>query len=126
MSNRHQRRSDLAMMRETGVLWTFLIAPNDARLRSAPLLRQTADRWLDQTLRRNVRHCILCASWLVDRGHVGLILLATPASARPSAASCAGICRECTDADLPMQAIEQAAAKVLGMAIPGGRFEPLP
>ena len=82
MSNRHSRRSDLAVMRSSGSLLTFLVSVDDARLRSAPQLRQTADRWLDG-LSVRVRHCILCSEWLVTRDQVGLLLLAVPAG-RPS------------------------------------------
>ncbi|MBA4033545.1 MAG: hypothetical protein C0480_02920 [Bradyrhizobium sp.] len=53
---------------------TFLIEPSDHRLRTAPLLAQTADRWLD-ALTSRVRHCIVCSTWLQPserrRGAVG-------------------------------------------------------
>ena len=54
--NRHSRRSDLKVMKQSGALLTFLCTPGDARLSSVPLLRDTANKWLDITLRRNVRH----------------------------------------------------------------------
>ena len=61
MSNRHQRRSDLAVLKSSGALWTFLCEPDDARLRSAPLLQQTVNEWLN-LLTKRVRNCIICSS----------------------------------------------------------------
>jgi hypothetical protein len=123
MSNRATRRSDLHDFRKAGALLTFLIEPSDVRLRGAPLLAHTASNWLNM-LPKNARFCICCSSWLLDRQHVGLVLLAVPATiARPTSCSCAGVCRDCVDADLA--ALEKAAEPVLGEAIPHGRLEPL-
>jgi hypothetical protein len=124
MSNRHQRRADLHDFRRASALWTFLCAPDDARLSSAPLLQQTASRWLD-LLSKRVRFCIICNSWLVGRQDVGLLLLATPATIRPTSASCCGVCHGCADADLPLEALERAAERALRAALPNGRLAPL-
>lgn len=119
---RRERRVELALMRASGSVWTFLVPPDDARLRSAPLLAQTASQWLD-LLSKRPRYCIICSSWLVSRGDVGLLLLATPTGPRPSSAtSCCGICKGCSDADLDV--LERAAEKVLREALPG-RLEPV-
>ena len=47
ISNRHSRRSDLAVMRSSGSLWTFLVRRMTPGFPSAPLLKQTSRRWLD-------------------------------------------------------------------------------
>ncbi len=61
MSNRAQRRADLHEFRRGRELLTFLVEPDDRRLRTAPLLAQTSDRSLD-LLTKRVRHCIVCAA----------------------------------------------------------------
>jgi hypothetical protein len=121
--NRHTRRADLHDFRRSRELLTFLVAPDDARLRGAPLLQHTAGRWLD-LLSTRTRFCIICSSWLVDREQVGLLLLATPATAKPTSASCCGVCRGCADAGLPLEALSRAAERVLREALPG-RLEPM-
>jgi hypothetical protein len=125
-SNRHQRRTDLrSFKREASrALLTYLIEPGDAALNDVPILRDTARSWLD-LLPTRVRNCLICSSWLVNREHVGLLLLATPATAKPTSASCCAICRGCADAGLPMEALERAAEHALQEALPGGRLEPL-
>jgi hypothetical protein len=123
---RHERRSDIARFRgdASRALLTYLVAPDDAALNDVPILRDTARSWLD-LLSTRVRNCLICSSWLVNREHVGLLLLATPATAKPTSASCCAICRGCAGAGLPMEAIERAAERVLQEALPGGRLEPL-
>jgi len=124
MSNRAQRRADLHDFRRGRELLTFLVEPDDQRLRTAPLLAQTADRWLD-LLTKRVRFCIVCSSWLPGRQNVGAVLLATQADIRPTSASCCGVCRECWDAELPMEALERASEQALREAFPGGRLAPM-
>jgi hypothetical protein len=121
---RHERRADMRMFRRDAsrALLTYLVAPDDCALDDVPILRDTARSWLD-LLSTRVRNCLICSSWLVNREHVGLLLLATPATAKPTSASCCAICRGC--ARLPMEAIERAAERVLQEALPGGRLEPL-
>jgi hypothetical protein len=123
---RHEIRANAAIFRreahDDGLL-TFLVEPNDRRLRGAPLLQQTANQWLDR-LPMRTRFCV-CSSWLHDRNEVGLVLLAAAATARPpTSASCCGICRGCSDADLPMELLEHAAERVLREALPG-QLEPM-
>jgi hypothetical protein len=124
--NRHQRRSDISRFRRdaSSALLTYLVEPDDGALNDMPLLKATARSWLDH-LSQRIRHCIICSSWLVNREHVGLLLLATPATAKPTSASCCAICRGCADAGLPTEALERAAEHVLREALPGERFEPL-
>jgi hypothetical protein len=126
MNNRHERRSDIARFRRDAsrALLTYLVEPGDGALNDVPLLKATARNWLDH-LSQRIRNCIVCSSWLVDRQHVSLLLLATPVTAKPTSASCCAICRGCADAGLPMEALERAAERVLQEALPGGRLEPL-
>jgi hypothetical protein len=122
---RHERRVDLARFRRDASrrdLLTFLVPPDDAALATAPLLQRTARNWID-LLDQRVRHCIICSKWIVDRQSVGLLLLATPATAKPTTASACGVCREC--AELPLPALERAATTALQAAVPGGRLAPL-
>lgn len=123
---RHERRSNAAhFRREAGDgLETFLCPPDDVRLRTAPLLQWTLNDWLDM-LPKRARFCIVCSSWLMDRDHVGLVLLAAPATVRKSSASCCSVCRDCADAGLPLEALEKASERVLREALPSGKFEPM-
>jgi hypothetical protein len=120
---RHERRADLARYRRetSGVLVTYLVPPNDRALDTIPLLRRATDAWLE-ALAVKVRSCIVCSSWLVNRHHVGAVLLSTP-TVMPRAASVCGVCRECWEADLPADALERAALTALKVAIPGAHFE---
>lgn len=122
---RHERRSSVRAFRRgaSRALLTYLIEPGDSTLNEAPLLKAAASDWLD-ALSMRVRHCIVCSAWLVNRDHVGLLLLATPATAKPTSASCCAICRGCSNAGLPMPALERAAERVLREALPG-RLEPM-
>ena len=119
MSSRHERRR-FRHEASRAALTTYLCEPTDPALYG--LLKATANCWLD-LLSQRVRHCIVCASWIVDRQSVGLLLLATPAVIKPTSASACAICREC--AGLPLEALERAATTALQAAVPGGRFEPL-
>ncbi|MBR0870039.1 hypothetical protein JQ633_06700 [Bradyrhizobium tropiciagri] len=123
--NRHQRRSDLrAFRRATTALRTYLVSPDDAALDEVPLLRQASQSWVDGLAER-ARHCIICASWVVDREHVGALLLSTPDIPRPSTVGTCAICKPCWNANLPVDALERACANVLRPVVPGGAFEPL-
>jgi len=121
---RHERRANLHAFRRGRELLTFLVELDDRRLRAAPLLAQTADQWLN-LLTKRVRHCIVCAAWLVDKRSVGAVLLATQADIRPTSASACCICRECWDAELPMEALERACERALQEAFPDGRLAPM-
>jgi hypothetical protein len=123
MSSRHERRR---FRREASKsLLTFLCEPTDPALSEIPILQQAAHHWLN-ALSVRVRHCIVCKSWLVNRQHVGALLLTTPDITKPVSVGTAAVCKACWDADLPMQALERAAEHVLrkAMVIPNGRFEP--
>lgn len=124
--NRHARRSSLSCYRRetSGALLTYLVPPDDPALAKAPLLRAAASNWID-ALPTRIRNCLVCASWLVDRRHVGAVLLAVPDTAKPTSASTCAICMACWDADLPVSALEQACAVVLRQVVPDGQFEPL-
>jgi hypothetical protein len=122
---RHERRRDLARFRRVASrtsLLTFLLEPNDQRLNDAPLLKAAASNWLDNLAVR-VRCCIICNSWLVDRQHVGALLLSVPATTKPTSAGTAAICCECWTSDLPANALDRACTSALQAAVPNGRFE---
>ena len=97
---RHERRADIARFRHEAdhALLTFLVEPDDVRLSRTPLLQSTVSNWID-LLDQRVRHCIICSKWIVDRQSVGLLLLATPATVRPTSASACAVCCKCADAD---------------------------
>jgi hypothetical protein len=120
--NRAQRHIDLERFaRDVGrELVTYLVEPDDPRLRDMPLLMRASQWWI-AALSTRMRHCFSCGSWLPDRRYVGLLLLSTPAVADPATASVSGLCRKC--ANLPAEKIERAAAAALSTAVPGGRFE---
>jgi hypothetical protein len=103
-----------------GHLTTYLIAPDDPRLKDVPVLNRGACWWLD-ALSKRMRHCFNCGSWLPDRRYVGLLLLTTPAVASPTSASVSGLCKKC--ALLPADTLERAAAIALSTVAPGARFE---
>lgn len=122
---RHERRLDLRNFRKASraSLLTYLITPDDAALDNAPLLKAATSHLLG-LLSTRAQHCIVCSSWIVDRAHVGGVLLSTPASAHPTSAGTAAVCRECWEADLPIDALERAVDKTLRSVIPDGRLEP--
>jgi hypothetical protein len=122
MSNRHDRRSSVARYRHeaSSGLTTYLVEPDDPSLHRAPLLRAAANDWL-AGLTARVRSCIICSAWIVDREHVGALLLSTPVVTTASMSVC-GVCRECWDADLGDAALERACAVALRAAVPGGQF----
>jgi hypothetical protein len=122
VSSRHERRR--FRLEASKSLLTFWCEPTDPALMREPLLHQAANHWLD-ALSVRVRHCICCSCWLVDRQHVGALLLGTPAVIKANAVGTCGICRECWDADLGIEALERAATAALREALPNGRLAPL-
>jgi len=122
MSTRHERRRFRAEAAKS--LLTFLCEPTDPALNDEPLLKAAANHWLD-ALSVRVRHCICCSSWLVNRRDVGAVLMGTPAVIKANAVGTCGICRECWEADLPLDALERAATAALQLAVPNGRLEPM-
>jgi hypothetical protein len=121
--NRSARRRDIARFRREACreLLTYLVEPDDPALGDVPLLQRAARWWLDG-LSTRVRHCIVCSSWIINQQHVGALLLATPAVARPPSASACGICRQCWSADIPVETLERAAIAALQPALPGAHF----
>ena len=122
MTSRNDRRRYRGQA-SSGLL-TFLVEPDCPSLEAkGGLLRNAARLWIG-LLDRVERFCIVCSARLTDRRDVGLCLIATPATAKPSPlASCCGVCRAC--ADLPVNELERAATVELRQAVPGGEFEPL-
>ncbi|MGZ5234157.1 MAG: hypothetical protein ACXWC3_29445 [Burkholderiales bacterium] len=120
MSSRYERRR--FRHEASRSLQTFLCAPDDPALNKAPLLKAAANHWLN-ALTHRVRHCIVCNSWIVDRRDVAGLLLTVPCVAKPVSVGTAAICRACWDADLPVDALERACARVLRSVIPDGRFQ---
>ena len=120
MSSRYERRRFRAEASKESLL-TFLCEPTDPALQREPLLHQAAMHWLG-ALSVRVRHCIVCNSWLVNRKHIGALLMGTPAVAKANSVGTCAICAACWDADLPAEAIERAATAALQLAAPGGRF----
>jgi hypothetical protein len=124
IENRHERRSGLARFRRAASrsLLTYLVEPTDCRLDGAPLLQRAANHWLD-ALAARARHCIVCGSRIVDRQHVGALLLSTPDIANPTSVGTVAICAGCWAADLPADKLERACATALHEVIPHGAFE---
>jgi hypothetical protein len=120
--NRAQRHSNVEQFAcDAGhELVTYLLEPDDPRLRDMPLLRRAASWWL-AGLSQRMRCCFHCGSSLLDRRHVGLLLLSTPTVASPGSAGVIGLCRKC--ADLPEETLEHSAARALRVVAPGARFE---
>jgi hypothetical protein len=126
MSNRHQRRADLADFKRKAshtALLTYLCPPDDPALDRAPLLRAAARDWLGRLATR-VRYCIVCNSWLVNRQDVGALLLSVFDIAKPTDVGIAAVCKACWDAD-DIEALERAVEQTLRSVIPNGKLEPL-
>jgi hypothetical protein len=126
MSNRHQRRSDLAhFKREAHAthLLTYLIDADDlAALNRMPLLRRATEFWRGNIEQRKPV-CPTCKSGFADGAQPGAFLFATIAVA-PRNAAVTVFCDRCWR-DLPLDMIERSAEGVLHKLVPNGRFEPL-
>jgi hypothetical protein len=121
MSNRHQRRADLRSFKREAHkahLVTFLIAA-DVSLDRHPLLRNALLFWRGN-IRQRRPFCPACRANYADDAHPAAFLFATTAIA-PTSASVSAFCDDCWR-DLPPEAIEREAARVLRHLIPGGRF----
>ncbi|UGY28180.1 hypothetical protein HU675_0016245 [Bradyrhizobium septentrionale] len=120
--SRHERRASLARYRQEAgnALTTYLVDPDQPL--DLPILQNAARSWLD-ALPHRMRSCIACSGLMWERQRVGWLLLSVPAVPKPPAASVCGVCIEC--ADLPLQALEQAATTALQTAVPGGRLAPM-
>jgi hypothetical protein len=123
MSNRHQRRADLADFKREAHkahLVTYMIAADDdASLDRQPLLSRAVSFWRAGIQQRRP-FCPACRANYADDAHAAAFLFAVPSLA-PTSASVTAICTDCWR-DLPPDAIERQAAKVLRGLIPHGRF----
>jgi hypothetical protein len=120
MSNRHQRRADLADFKREAHkahLDTFLI---DAEaLDDHPTFARAVSFWRDNVQQRRP-FCMMCRSGFADDAVADAFLLAMP-SAAPSSISVTAICSTCWR-DLPDDVIEREATKVLRGLLPRGHF----
>jgi hypothetical protein len=122
MSNRHQRRRDLADFKRDAHkahLVTYMIAADDdASLDRHPLLRRALEYW-----RGNVPHrrpiCPGCRASFANDATAVAFLFATTAVA-PTNASVTAFCDKCWH--LPPADIECISARVLRQLLPNGRF----
>jgi hypothetical protein len=103
-----------------GEVVTYLVTPDDPRLKDVPVLNRAASWWL-AGLSQRMRNCFHCGSSLPDRRYIGLLLLSTPGVPSPALASVSGLCLKC--ANLPAETLERAAAAALRTVAPGARFE---
>jgi hypothetical protein len=120
MSNRFQRRKDIALVRSEvsrARLHTYML-PADAKL-DVPLLRNAVSWWLASVKARRP-YCPACRANFADDARAGGVLLSTPAEA-PTAASVTAFCTECLQ-DMPPDEVERHATRVLRRLIPEGRF----
>jgi hypothetical protein len=128
MSNRHQRRCNLAHFKREAHrehLLTYLIdADDDAALDRMPLLRRATEFWHGNIEQRKPV-CPSCKANYADAdvAQPGAYLFATIAVA-PTNAAVTVFCRACWR-DLPLHLIERSAERVLQKVLPGGRFEPI-
>ena len=122
MSNRHQRRADLADFKRDAHkahLVTYMIAAaDDASLDRHPLLRRALEFWRGNIPQRKLI-CPACKANYADDAHPGGFLFATTAIA-PTNASVTAFCDECWH--LPPDVIEREATRVLRQLLPGGKF----
>jgi hypothetical protein len=58
--------------------------------------------------------CLICNSWLLNRMHVGALLLTSPTVMKAHAVGTAGICASCWNEDLPVQASERTCEPRVG------------
>jgi len=123
MSNRHQRRANLASFRRDAAhgLLTYLIEANDP-LDRTPVLRDAINFWRANAPTRKPI-CIGCKGQFTGeaRVEVAAFLLATsPASS--GSASVSGICVTCWSG-LSDDELERAALRVLRAFLPNAKFE---
>jgi hypothetical protein len=122
MSNRHQRRANVAdfKRRVSGRhLLTYLIDGDDAAsLDSLAVLKDAAAFWQANRASRKPC-CIVCKLSLASDETVGGFLFATSPGS-PGIASVSALCVGCWH--LPLDQIEHHAARVLQNLLPGGHF----
>jgi hypothetical protein len=121
--NRHTRRADLRSFKRDAHkahLVTYMIAADDVTaLDAMPILSRAAMFWRSGIEQRRP-FCPACKANFADDATAAAFLFAVPALA-PTSASVTAICDQCWR-NLPPDAIEREAAKVLRQLIPHGRF----
>jgi hypothetical protein len=121
--NRHTRRADLAHFKRDahrGHLVTYMIdASDDVSLDRMPLLARAVSFWRTGIEQRRP-FCPACKANFADDATAAAFLFAVPALA-PTSASVTAICDQCWR-NLPPDAIEREAARVLRQLITHGRF----
>jgi hypothetical protein len=119
MSNRFQRRRDVARARQelSGACLVTYMLPVGEPLKEA-LLRDAVSWWLASRKQRRP-HCPVCRSNFADEASPGAFLLSTPVMAA-TAASVTCFCAECVR--LPPEEIERHCVRVLRHLLPGGKF----
>ena len=125
MSSRRQRRQEVARYRTDAGrgLWTYVVAGSDPRLATQPLLARCVERWLEALSVSSARPCLICGGELWSRRLVGALILTVPIVARPTSASCTGLCHTC--AALPLPVLEREVTALLSSVVVGGRLGPI-
>jgi hypothetical protein len=122
MSNRAQRRADLAGFKRDAhkaYLVTYLVAANAvAALDRHPLLRNALEYWRGNIQQRKPI-CPGCRASFANDATAAAFLFATTAVA-PTNASVTAFCSRCWH--LPPDDIEREATRVLRQISPGGKF----
>jgi hypothetical protein len=122
MSNRHQRRADLAEFKREAHqahLVTYMVAASDdVSLGRHPLLSRAVSFWRTSIQQRRP-FCPACKANFADDATAAAFLFAVPALA-PTSASVTAFCTDCWH--MPPADIERVAVRVLRGLIPNGRF----
>ena len=123
MSNRHQRRADLAHFKRDahrGHLTTFLIASDDdAAFDRMPTLSRAVTFWRSGIEQRRP-FCPACKGNFADDAKAAAFLFAVPALA-PTSASVTAFCTSCHET-LSASEVDAISTRVLRALSPRGRF----
>ena len=121
MSNRHQRRADLACFKRDAHkahLVTYMIAADDdASLDRHPLLRRALEFWRGNIPQRRP-FCPACKRNYADGALPGAFLFSTTAVA-PTNASVTAFCDQCSH---DLDVVEREATRVLRSIIADGKW----
>jgi hypothetical protein len=121
MSNRHQRRADLADFKReasrTSLLTYLINANDDVSLNRHPLLRDALSFWRDNVMQRRPS-CPGCKSNYADGALPGSFLFSTITVA-PKSASVTAFCDQCSR---DLEIVEREATRVLRSIIADGKF----
>lgn len=122
MSNRHQRRRDLADFKRDAHRATHLVThliDVRADLSAYPMLAKVASAW-GAAIPQRKPWCFSCEASFAKAAQPGAHLFATP----PGAADIASVSVLCADCwrDLSLDQIEREATRVLRQLLLGGRF----